>query len=374
MLRKIILAVSFLSCLSCNEDNGKNVLPELVELVIVDSILVEEENFFMNGQYQVKMVGDSLLAVSSYKSPSVGFYDILGSQRKNIASGDYPIGTFLPSYFDVSDYPIVYILDQKSESVLIFEAEKQEFLKKVRLDIPIGKEIKSLGSNFKKLKSGYLVELATTDHNNLHPDYYRKSESLIYYFQEDGGLSSSFLQYPKQYKIKEGTIKPSNYLTMSSFGNEVIFSFPHSGNINFYTNQGRLLDSLPLPKSRFFDFSLSSVDRILDFNDLFYPENGQRVKLPPNDYFLSMLSSKDYILIETWMNNKEEGINNSSFCHLLIYVKNKKRWFESSNPRNILDIGMLAGVVNDTLYFYEGSLMKQDKKYIKRAVLKPIED
>ncbi len=46
----------------------------------------------------------------------------------------------------------------------------------------------------------------------------------------------------------------------------------------------------------------------------------------------------------------------------------------TSNPRNILDIGMLAGVVNDTLYFYEGSLMKHDEKYIKRAILKPIED
>jgi hypothetical protein len=35
---------------------------------------------------------------------------------------------------------------------------------------------------------------------------------------------------------------------------------------------------------------------------------------------------------------------------------------------------MLAGVVNDTLYFYEGSLMKSDEKYIKRAVLKPTKE
>jgi hypothetical protein len=59
---------------------------------------------------------------------------------------------------------------------------------------------------------------------------------------------------------------------------------------------------------------------------------------------------------------------------LLIYDKKGKKWSETSNPRNILDIGMLAGVVNDTLYFYEGSLMKHDEKYIKRAVLRPIED
>jgi hypothetical protein len=34
---------------------------------------------------------------------------------------------------------------------------------------------------------------------------------------------------------------------------------------------------------------------------------------------------------------------------------------------------MLAGVVNDTLYFFEGSPMKYDKKHIKRAVLRPID-
>jgi hypothetical protein len=58
----------------------------------------------------------------------------------------------------------------------------------------------------------------------------------------------------------------------------------------------------------------------------------------------------------------------------LIYNKKEEQWSETSNPRNILDIGMLAGVVNDTLYFYEGSLMKSDEKYIKRAVLKSIEE
>jgi hypothetical protein len=371
---KIILVILLLSLLSCKISIDNNDPPILLDLVILDSIKAEENNFFMNGQFQVQLVGDSLISVSSYKSPSVGFYHISGSQRKKIASGDYPIGSFMPSCFDASEYPIVYILDQKSESVLIFEAERQEFLKKVKLDVPDGKEIKSLGSNFKRIENGFLVELASSDHDNLHPDYYRKSESLIYIFEEDGRVVSSFLEYPDAYRLMEGTMKPTNYLSMSSFGDEVNFSFPHSGKIDFYSKKGMLLDSLRLPKSRFFDFSLYSVNRILDFNDLFYPEDGQRVKLPTNDYFLSMYSSKEKILIETWMNNKEEGMENGTFCHLLVYDKKKKKWFETSNPRNILDIGMLAGVVNDTLYFYEGSLMKHDEKYIKRAVLRPIED
>lgn len=373
MIIRIILAVSLLSLVSCKRRIDNNDLPTLVDLVIIDSILVEEDNFFMNGQYSVKLVGDSLFAVASYKSPSVGFYHVSGAQRKRIASGDYPIGSFMPSCFDASEYPIVYILDQKSESVLIFDAEKQEFLKKVKLEMPDGKELKPLGSNFKRVENGFLVELASSLYDNLHPDYYRKSESLIYIYREDGRVVSSFLEYPDAYKMKEGSIKPSNYLSMSSFGDQVIFSFAHSGKIEFFSKKGRPLDSLSLPKSRFFDFSLSSVDRILDFNDLFYPQDGQRVRLPSNDYFLSMYSSKENILIETWMNNGAEGMDNGSFCHLLVYDKKKNKWSETSSPRNITDIGMLAGVVNDTLYFYEGSLMKHDEKYIKRAVLKPIE-
>jgi hypothetical protein len=54
----------------------------------------------------------------------------------------------------------------------------------------------------------------------------------------------------------------------------------------------------------------------------------------------------------------------------LVYDPKKNKWSETATPRNLLDIGMLAGVVQDTLYFYEGSLLKHDEKYIKRAVLK----
>jgi hypothetical protein len=74
------------------------------------------------------------------------------------------------------------------------------------------------------------------------------------------------------------------------------------------------------------------------------------------------------------MNNGELGPRYATYCHLLIYDQKEKAWSETTNPRNLLDLGMLAGVVNDTLYFYEGSLMKHDEKYIKRAILKPIED
>ncbi len=57
---------------------------------------------------------------------------------------------------------------------------------------------------------------------------------------------------------------------------------------------------------------------------------------------LEILENKDRILITTWMNNREEGDKNATYSHLLIYDKDKEKWSETVNPKNILDIGMLA--------------------------------
>ncbi|MBA4300186.1 MAG: hypothetical protein C0433_08815, partial [Cyclobacterium sp.] len=95
--------------------------------------------------------------------------------------------------------------------------------------------------------------------------------------------------------------------------------------------------------------------------------------IPSNHEFNSILESQEKIIIQTWLiGDESKGLNRTT--HLMIYNKEDEQWYETSNPRNILDIGMLAGIVNDTLYFYEGSMMKHDEKYIKRAVLKPIEE
>jgi len=50
----------------------------------VDSIKLEEKDYFLNGQFHVKIIGDSLLGVSSVKSPSVAFYHVNGKQRKRM--------------------------------------------------------------------------------------------------------------------------------------------------------------------------------------------------------------------------------------------------------------------------------------------------
>ncbi|MDR7129915.1 hypothetical protein J2X69_002261 [Algoriphagus sp. 4150] len=367
---------SFVS-ISCKRSTEGNALPSLVQLTVVDSTLINESDFFMNGQFHVQLIGDSLIGVSSYKSPSVGFYHISGKQRKRIASGDYPIGSFLPSYFDAPEYPIVYILDKKSESILVFNVEKQEFLEKIKLDLPEGKEIRILGSKFKKLKTGFLIELASSLHDNLHPDYYRESGELIYLFGENGKVKENpFLEYPNEIKVIGGSLKAINYLSFTSDNQSLLFSFPHEKIIRRFdiNTFGKALEEIPLPTSRYFDYQLTGSEGIVTFEDgLGGMAGAKKINIPTNHYFTNISETATRIIIQTWLiGDESEGLNRTS--HLMVYDKEEEKWSETSNPLNILDIGMLAGVANDTLYFYEGSLMKQDEKYIKRAVLKPIEE
>ena len=373
MIQRCVWAVAFLSLISCRKSVEGNALPSLVDLYMVDSVLVEESNFFMNGQLHVQLVGDSLIGVSSYKSPSVGFYDLSGKQRKRIASGDYPIGSFLPSYFDASEYPVIYILDKRSESVLIFNVEEQELLSKIKLDLPEGKGVKILGSKLKKLKEGFLIELANSNFDNYNPAHYKESGKLIYLFDERGkAIADPFLEYPDEIKAIEGSIKAIDYLSFSSFNQSLLFTFAQEKKIRKFDIKafGKILEEIPLPKSRYFDYQLMGAEGVVSFQDGPSAVEGMKIKIPDNHYFHGIFETSDKALIQTWLiGDESEGLNRTT--HLMIYDKKEKRWSETSNPRNILDIGMLAGVVNDTLYFYEGSLVKHDEKYIKRAVLRP---
>lgn len=358
---------------SCKPVAEKDALPDLLELSIIDSTLTGNELFFMNVTDQVKLIGDSLLAISSIRTPAVGIIRMNGKQVGNIASGDFPIGSFMPGSYDISDYPIVYIIDRRSQSILIFNVAFQKFIEKVRLKLPDDKIIRTIGTKFKKIESGYVVELLSQKHDAYLPAFYRESGDLLYFFDTAGIIQKSIVEYPEEYKTIQGSLSPANYLTMGDNNESLLISFPHQKKIFRYSLKGEELEEIELPRSRFFDYQLKSADRIIDASQIM---SGEKVSLktPGNNIFNSIREDEEYIYVETWMKIGEGGIQKTRFTHLMVYNKEEEKWYETQNPKGILDIGMLAGVVNDTLYFYEGSLMKSDEKYIKRAVLKPIKE
>ena len=242
--------------------------------------------------------------------------------------------------------------------------------------MPDGKEIKIMGADFKKFKAGFLVELASSEFEQINPKYYKESGKLIYSFDENGKIDGDpFLEYPDVIKNIEGSLKAIDYLKLSASDESLYFAFPHERSIKHYDAKDleKLLEEIPLPKSRYFNYELKGAEQVYSMEDMNKGRIPQGFNIPNNHYFNSIHEAGHLILIQTWLvGDKSEGLNRRS--HLMIYNKSEKEWYETSNPRNILDIGMLVGVVSDTLYFFEGSLMQSDEKYIKRAVLRPIDD
>ncbi len=363
-------AVSLLGCKPADRESGQ---AGLLAMSMIDSVRVDENGFYLNGQGQIKTIGDSIIGVSSIRKPAIGFFDLRsGEQLAQISSSDFPEAPFFPSSFDVRDYPILYVADRYTGSILEFEVQKSRFVRKTKLQLPDDKVVKIALGEFHRTESGFVVELTTNRVDTFDPAFYGSAGDLIYSFDDTGKPVGSFLNYPEVFLMQKGTVSSDAYLESTYADGSLLYSFPQERKLKRVV-EGRpysISEEIPLPASRYFDFNLKSLDRVVSFDDL---QNGEQVVLPPNDYFNSMIETENRIYIQTWMiGDESKGLNRTS--HLLIYDKSAKKWSETANPRNILDIGMLAGVVNDTLYFYEGSLMQHDEKYIKRAVLRPIEE
>lgn len=375
MIQRCILIIIIAFTTSCNYKSEKKTNPRILNLTIIDSTLVKENNFFLNGQATIKMVGDSIIAVSSRRTPAVGFINLkTGDQFAQIASEEFPEARFFPSAFDISDYPKLYILDRKG-AILQFDVMQNKFLGIIKLNIPSDKKVRLASGEFKKTPEGFLVQLEITGISSMDPSYYKKSGDLLYLFNTSGRIIWSTLEYPQVFMETKGSMNNQNFLTSSYTENKLIYSFPSERKLkrlNLSSSNNKVVEEIELPESKYFNYNLNSLDQILSFEDM-KTEKGRSVIFPTNHYFNTIIEDEGEIIISTWMNNNELAPNNSTFSNLFIYNKNKEEWSETSNPRNILDIGMLAGAVNDTLYFYEGSLMKHDEKYIKRALLSPIQ-
>ncbi|MDF2158783.1 hypothetical protein [Algoriphagus sp. CAU 1675] len=373
-MKALVFAFSLLLLVSaCESSERDSILPGLSSLSIIDSLQVNENGFFLNGQGQVKIIGDSLIAVSSVRKPAIGLIDLKsGNQIAQITASDFPEAPFFPSSFDVSEFPILYIADRYTNSIFEFDALEGKFLKKTKLQIPEEKVVKAALGEFHKTSNGFLVELTTSQTDIFHPDYFRKSGNLIYLFDEKGDSIASFLKFPEILQTQERTINLEAPMESTFSNNSFIYSFPQEKKVKITKSEGSfdVISEIELPNSRYFDYGVKGFDKIISFDDL---QNMNSTNFSNTHYFMSMRDTRSHIYIQTWLIGDESaGLNRTS--HLLIWDKSTKKWSETNNPRNILDIGMLAGVVNDTIYFYEGSLMKHDEKYIKRAVLRPVAD
>jgi hypothetical protein len=63
MRYRYVITIAVFSVFACQGKVERSAIPELVELEIIDSIEIKETEYFLNGQKNVNMLGNSLIAV-----------------------------------------------------------------------------------------------------------------------------------------------------------------------------------------------------------------------------------------------------------------------------------------------------------------------
>ncbi len=270
-MRNYFLLILGSIAIACSPSSKNKDLPDLLDLVFIDSVHVLENGFFLNGQAQVKSFGDSIVGVSSVKNYAVGFINLhTGIQTGQISSSDFPEAPFFPSAFDVSEFPTLYIADRYTNSILEFNVTERKFIRKIKLQVPNEKVIKLALGEFHKTNGGFLVELTTSKVDMFHPDYYQKSGNLIYLFDTNGDSIASFLEFPEVLKALERTINLEAFMESTFSENSFIYSFPQEKKIK--TIEGKapfnVLAEIDLPPSRYFDYGIKGFDKVISFDDI----------------------------------------------------------------------------------------------------------
>lgn len=369
----LIFSFLIIGMFSCNPRNEIHEYPKLIDIEWIDSLEVIEKNEFFNGSSDVQLIGDSLLAISSFLTPGVWFIELdSGEIKHRIADRDIMNIPLFPAGIHSFKFPILQILDPRQNTIFVFDVFQKSLIQKIKLSLPPNKMVKTVDSFFWVDKDYYYIELFPSFLNHNALEFYSEVDELVGVFDKNGKMESKFLNYPKELKELKSHIKP--YQTFAQSYNPdypLKIAFPVSGNVlefnDISVSKGIEYSVIPR-KSRFFDFSPSRLEK--EFNSEFQ----KHWQVPNSHFFKKIVENEKYLIIQTIMRNNDNLEKYEAKSHLFIFDKNNKVWSESSNPVNINRMGYLAGIINEELIFFEGSQKITQEKYIKRAVLRPIKD
>lgn len=368
----IYLGISLLFIISCKESKTEVKSFEKIDLEWIDSTSVVENNDFFNGASDVQIIGDSLLAVSSFLTPGVWFLDISnGAIKYRVSDRDIFDIPIYPAAFLAEDFPELHILDPKQKSIFIFHVIDQTLVKKIPLSIPENKMIRTVDSFFWKHDDFFMVELfpLLLNHNRL--GFYEEVDELIGIFDNNGSLKDRTLIYPKELKELDYPITP--YQTFSqtkSSLNSLKLSFPAGRKILEYNSKStsKVSEILEMPaQSDFFEFNPVGLEK--EFN----PEFQKYWQVPNSHFFKKIIENENFLIIQTIMRDNSNLEKYKANSHLFVYDKREAQWLETRNIYPINFMGILAGFDGDELIFFEGSQSITEIKQIKRAILKPKE-
>ena len=344
-------------------------LPEVAQLLVVDSTLVIEKNQFFARPSEVTLIGDSLMAVSCFLTPGIWFIETkTGEIKYSIADGEIVDTPIFPAGFDVSEFPIIYILHPKLQTIQKFDVIQGELLNKVSLDFPTDKMVRTVESLFIKGKSFYYIELYPNEQNNSVPEFYKHDNGIIGVFDFEGKFIDSFLEYPEELtELKKSLMAYRSFVHSDSQKDQLIV-FPSSRQIKKLDLENRtdeIIFSIP-KKSRYFDFSLQILENTFD------PNFDRLLDFPSSHFFNKIVKNENHIYLQSDMRDNGQ-LGHYNYLTNIFWIDQRNSILYETQPFDPNQLGLLAGANADTLYFFEGSLKRTEEKYIKRAVLRPID-
>lgn len=338
---------------------------ELTSLEIIDTIQVTDNYGFFQKPSKALLIGDSLLVASNILS-GVTVYDLNDGKQKFLLSMNNKFGiSFFVSSFDSNSFPLLQLLDSRKQSVHIINVEKDSYEGKISLSVPNGFSIKSLDPIFEQHNDHYFVELIPDGISITDKNFYRLSEKYLGVFDATGKLINRFLEYPKSLSSAKGFVNPLKYHNLSFKDEILLAAFPSDGLMRLY--HGYDLDTysiINIPQFQNLDFELIFINQEFD------PLNVPIEKTIDPALFDAVYINEGKIFISTFVNDNSKLDQYKVNTNVLIYNIIEDNWKMSQGMNDFLKIGKLVGVVQDTLYFFEASLIESDDKRIFRAVIK----
>lgn len=363
---------------ACGEKTDYDQLPQALELVLIDSVEIIQGNGFLSKPSDATLINDTLIGIESFHSRGIWVFDIRnGKEVTSITNGQEKGINLLPTKVHWSEYPTVYVFEGTSKKIHQFNLSKelevgQKHMNTISLAPPNDIRFKPIMLGlFSKDQDHFFIEHSTNQTAFTSNKFYNLTDKLIGKYDVKGNFIENSISFPHELKEMNKFIAPGKIFT-SGFINhhEMVISFPFTESISIFKtdNLTKILENISFPKSRHFIYEIPFLEGEV--------ENipGTLVFHPEPHYFSDFKVCEDGFILQSFMKDQKNPQATDNMSHIMKYNKIEKAWSETVKSFKFLDFGLVAGIKNDTLYIVDAALISKDNKYIKRAILKPIEE
>lgn len=363
---------------ACGDKTVPNQFPQALELILIDSVEIIEKNGFFSKPSNASLINDTLIAMESFHSRGIWVFDLKnGEEVISVTSGQEKGINMMPTKVYWSEYPMVYVLDGAAKKVHQFNLTEelkvgQRHVNTVSLSPPNDIRFKPLLLGiFFKHNDHFFIEHSTNQVAFTSNKFYYLTDKLIGIYDLKGNFIESDYPFPQDLKEMNKFMAPGKIFTFGFMNDEEpLMSFPFTRSILHFKidDLTKTLENITLPKSRHFIYEIPFLE--VEVENI----PGTLVNNPQAHYFSDFKVYKDGFILQSFMKDQKNRQAADNMSHIMKYNKNEKAWSETIQSFKFLDFGLIAGIKSDTLYIVDAALINKDKKYIKRAVLKPIEE